>query len=434
MDEALLRRIGELVQGAGGRALLVGGCVRDRVLGQAPKDHDIEVFGLDAPAVARALAPLGAVMSVGSTFVVQRIRGLDIDFSLPRDADFTSASRQRDLTMNSMGQDLLTQEILDPHGGRQDLQNKVLRATDVRYFGTDPLRGMRVAQLAARFDMQPDAELRALCRGLDLSLLPAERLLEEFRKLLLKAPRPSVGLAILEQTQLLRFFPELQAMCGVPQDPHWHPEGDVWTHTCMVVDEAAALRTGGPGDFTLMLSALLHDVGKPASTATIDGRVRSGGHDVAGVPLAVNFLTRLRASTETVQQVSALVRHHLAPAMLVQGGAKDKAYRRLIRDLQAVDLSVADLAALARADHLGRTTADALARRFAAGDTFMENVARLGLAHTRVRDVVQGRDLLARGYKPGPAMGALLDACREVQDETGWEDANCILDRVLAGS
>ena len=203
--------------------------------------------------------------AVGRAFGVFRVGGIDADFSLPRrdskrgpghrgfdvapdpSLDFAEAARRRDLTVNSIGIDPLTGDVLDPHGGRRDLTRRVLRATDPARFPEDPLRGLRVAQLAARLDMTPDEALVALCRTLDLSELSGERVFDEFTKLLLRAARPSIGLRVLEDTGQLRFFPELDALRGVPQDPKWHPEGDVWLHTLMVLDVAATLRGANPG-------------------------------------------------------------------------------------------------------------------------------------------------------------------------------------------
>ncbi len=163
-------------------------------------------------------------------------------------------------------------------------ETKRLRATDPAHFPEDPLRGLRVAGFAARFEMAPDAELKRLCSELDLSELSAERVFAELEKLLLRSEKPSIGFELLRETKLLRFFPEVEALVGVPQEPDWHPEGDVWIHTMMVLDEAAKLRTGSVDeDLALMYGALAHDFGKPSTTRTIGGRITSYEHDVKGV-------------------------------------------------------------------------------------------------------------------------------------------------------
>ena len=509
--------IARAVRDAGGRALVVGGWVRDHLLGVRSKDVDIEVFGLEVERLEALLAGFGGVHAIGRAFGVLRVGGIDIDFSLPRrdskrgpghrgfdvepdpTLDFAEAARRRDLTVNSIGIDPLTGEVLDPHGGRRDLERRVLRATDPAHFPEDPLRGLRAAQLAARLEMAPDEELVALCRSLDLSELSGERVFDELRKLLLRAARPSIGFKVLEDTGQLRYFPELDALRGVPQDPEWHPEGDVWVHTLMVLDVAATLRSDGtepgehapdpstrppaadaspdPGapsadgtthasdeaarslddatavdgatspvrdgahsrgndsreDLALMLGALCHDLGKPVTTERVGGRIRSYRHDLAGVAPTRALLRRMRAPGALVDRVAALVEHHLAPALFVKSGATAKGYRRLARKLERAGVGIELLVRVARADHLGRTTADALAGRFEAGDAFLAAAHAHSVEHAAPRDAVLGRHLVARGMEPGPGFAPILERCREIQDETGWTDPDTILDHALAG-
>ncbi len=367
-----IQAIAQAVRGAGGRALLVGGWTRDRLLGLDSKDYDMEVFGLPLRRLEELLSGFGEVIAVGRAFGVLKIKGVPLDIALPRkdskvgrghrgfvvdldpDLDFADAARRRDLTINSIGYDPLDGILLDPHGGEYDLRAGILRATDPSRFAEDSLRGLRVAQFLARFEMRPDDRLLELCAGLDLSDLPGERLHEEFRKLLLQAERPSLGFEFLRTTGLLRFFPELAAMIGVPQDPAWHPEGTVWEHTLLVLDQEAGLRTGEPDrDWVLMLGALCHDLGKPLTTVTDEaGRIRSPGHEPAGVPVCEAFLARIRASSGVTAQVSGLVRHHLAPMTLVKNGATAKGFRRLARRLAAAGLDARLLPRLAAASAL----------------------------------------------------------------------------------
>lgn len=445
-------RMAASIRDAGGRALLVGGYARDLLLGLASKDLDFEVYGLPIESLETVLSTWGEVIAVGKAFGVLRVKGIDADFSIPRrdsktgrghrgflveldpTLGFAEAARRRDVTINSMAIDPLTGELLDAHGGRDDLARRVLRATDAGRFAEDSLRALRVAQFRARFEMEPDAELRSICSGMDLSDLPGERMFEELRKLLLKARRPSVGLEFLRETGLLRFFPQIAAMVGVPQDKEWHPEGTVWEHTLLVVDEAAAARTGDEAeDLVVMLGALLHDVGKPLTTVEIGGRIRSPLHEERGLLPAREFLSRLHVSNQLVDQVSGLVLHHLAPICFFRGAASPRAYRRLARKLDAVGLNARVLWRLAQADHFGRTTPDALARQFPAGDEFLRRASELSVEVQANPDAVLGRHLVARGYKPSPWFGKALAACRDVADETGWTDPDQILDRVLPG-
>ena len=453
---------------AGGKALLVGGHVRDRVFVDLGRpidaaldfnDIDIEVYGLSLARLEEVLGSCGGreVISVGRSFGVFKVKGLfsdkrlDCSFSMPRrdnkvgrghrgfqvefdpELGFEEAARRRDLTMNSIGVEILGPKVEDPHGGRPDIEAGIMRATDPEHFPEDPLRGLRVAQFAARFPwMEPDDELDELCRALDFSELPGERLFEEFRKLLLWGQKPSLGLDFLHRTALLHFFPELEAMVGVRQDAQWHPEGTVWEHTLLVVDEAAAARRGGEDedeDLVVMFAALCHDLGKPATTVEVDGRIRSPNHDCEGIEPARRFLDRLRAPGDLVAAVEVLVQHHLAPANFTSQEASPRAYRRLARRLDAGGMNARILHRVAQADHFGRTTADALARQFPAGAEFLRQVELLELEEAGEPDVVLGRHLIARGLEPGPGFAGILDRCREIQDETGWKSSEQILER-----
>ena len=448
MLDPVILDIARAVRAAGGRALLVGGYVRDRLLGLEAKDVDVEVFGLDLGALESLLGAFGRVLRVGESFGVLRLAEVDADFSLPRrdskvspghrgfavasdpHLDFESAARRRDLTINAMSLDPLSEELIDPCGGRGDLERGVLRATDPRAFPEDPLRALRVAQFIARFEMRPEPDLVELCREAPLDEVSGERIFEELRKLLLKGRRPSAGLRFLETSGLLRFFPELLALAGVPQDPEWHPEGDVWVHTLMVVDEAARLRDGSAEDLALMLGALCHDLGKPLTTHTdARGRIRSPEHSERGVEPTRAFLERLRAPKELVRRVCALVEHHLAPALFVRNGAAAKGYRRLARKLDASGVPLGLLVRVAQADHLGRIGP---VRESPPGDAFLAQARRHLVAERPPRDVVMGRHLVARGLTPGPAFSGILERCREIQDEEDWQDADRIIDAVLA--
>ena len=454
---------------AGGRAFLVGGHVRDWIFSESDRpvasavefnDIDIEVYGLQLARLEEVLGSFGEVISVGRSFGVFKVKGLfsdkwvDCSFSLPRrdnkvgrghrgfqveldpELGFEEAARRRDLSMNSIGVEIPGAEVEDPHGGRADIEAGIMRATDPEHFPEDPLRGLRVAQFAARFPwMEPDDALVELCRALDLSELPGERLFEEFRKLLLKGQEPSRGLDFLHRAGLLRFFPELEAMVGVKQDAQWHPEGTVWEHTLLVVDEAAKARRGEgfeEEDLIVMFAALCHDLGKPATTVEVDGRVRSPNHEREGVEPTRQFLGRLRAPSALVAAVEVLVHHHLAPANFVSQAASPKAYRRLARKLDAGGMNARILHRLAEADHFGRTTADALAHEFPAGAEFLRQAELLELEEAGEPDVVLGRHLIARGQEPGPGFSEILDRCREIQDETGWKSSEQILERYFA--
>ena len=429
----LARRVARAVRDAGGRALIVGGWVRDTLRGVDSKDIDIEAYGLPADKLHAVLAGLGPVNSVGASFAVFKLGPLDV--SLPRTESkagrghrgFTvigdpqlplaAAARRRDFTVNAIARDPLQEEYLDPHGGRADLARGLLRMVDPATFGDDSLRVLRAMQLAARLEFDVDEPTRAVCRTIALDDLPAERIWGEFDKLLLRARRPSIGLALARDIGVVRrLFPELDALIDCPQEPEWHPEGDVWTHTLLVVDQARGRIDDlpRPRQVAVMLGAVCHDFGKPATTARIDGRIRSLNHEEMGVPPATAFLDRLNVHAldgyDVRHQVLGLVAHHLKPGMwrTARDGVGDGAFRRLARK---VDLEL--LARLAKADCQGRTG------HFdcSAMDWFLERARSLGVEHAPPEPLLLGRHLLQLGLPPGPRIGRILKLVYERQLE-----------------
>ncbi|MBM4118342.1 HD domain-containing protein [bacterium] len=437
---SLIRTLAEEIAAGGGRAYYVGGCVRDRLLGLPSLDLDIEVYGLPLAALEALLARHGRVQAVGRTFGILKFRarrGGEADFGLPRreslsgrghrgftvdlDPSITprEACARRDFTVNAMLEDVLTGEVHDFFGGRADLAARRLRHTSPA-FSEDPLRVYRLMQLGARYALDPAPETLALCREMDLGALAPERVYAEFEKLLLLAAAPSRGLAVARAAGVLAFHPELAAMIGCPQDPDWHPEGDVWTHTLLVVDAAARLRTGDRRlDLALMFGALCHDLGKPLTTHRKQGRILSPGHTEAGEEPARRFLGRLTQDGELIEAVLRFVRLHLRPAEFyrVREEIGDGAIRRL-----ATEVNIVELVLLARADHLGRTTADALAGEFPAGDWLLAKAAELAVEREAPAPLLMGRHLLEAGWQPGPAVGEAVNAAYEAQLEEAFVD------------
>ena len=438
---ALARRVARAVRDAGGRALIVGGWVRDDLLDRAAdrsapagraerQDIDLEVFGLPAERLRAVLAGLGQVNSVGAAFAVFKLGPLDV--SLPRSESkagrghrgfvvtgdphlpLEEAARRRDFTVNAIAWDPLRGEHLDPHGGRGDLRRKRLRMVDRATFGDDSLRVLRAVQLAARLEFEVDEATRAACRATPLDDLPAERVWGEFEKLLLLAARPSPGFALARETGVVeRLFPELAALVDCPQEPEWHPEGDVWTHTLLVIDEARRRIDDlpRPRRLAVMLGAVCHDFGKPATTAYVDGRIRSLNHEEMGVPPAAAFLDRLNVHSfdgyDVRGQVLGLVAHHLKPGMWrAAPKVGDGAFRRLARK---VDLEL--LARLAQADCRGR----AGVFDCSAMDWFLGRARSLGVQHAPPPPILMGRHLLALGARPGPGVGSILRRVYERQ-------------------
>lgn len=432
-----------------GRPRLVGGGVRDWLLGIEPKDFDVEVAAVDFDRLHHALQQFGATDVVGRSFGVIKVRsaasGREYDFSLPRRESKTGAGHRgfkvaadpqltdaeaaarRDFTLNAIALDPFTGELVDPHHGRRDLQDRILRHTSTA-FVEDPLRVLRAFQLAARFDLTLAPETAALCRSISETYreLPVERVWGEWEKWATKAVRPSRGLAVLEETDWLRHFPAVAALRGTPQEPEWHPEGDVFTHTQHCLDALVALPDWAASDPArrrlLMFAVLAHDFGKPSTTAQAEkrGALRwiSPGHESAGGEPAKAFLRGIGAPLELDTPVCALVVNHLAHHH-GQQELSDSAVRRLARKLEPATID--DLAAVMRADANGRPPIES-PEVHALIDALVAKAHALQLADAAPKPILLGRHLLALGMKPGPHLKPILDAAFEAQLDGAFQD------------
>lgn len=423
--------IARAVEGAGGRALIVGGWVRDKLMGRESKDVDLEVYGLPAEKLRELLGRFGSVNAVGESFTVFKVAAIDV--ALPRRESKvgrghkgfevhgdpglspSEAARRRDFTINAISWDPLRDTYDDPFDGRADIERGLLTAVDPSTFGDDSLRVLRAVQFAARFEFTLDPATEALCRTISLDDLPSERIWSEIEKLLLQAQRPSRGFELALRIGVIdALFPEIKALVGCPQEPEWHPEGDVWIHTLMVIDQARTRIDDlpHPRKVAVMLGAVCHDLGKPPTTAFLDGRIRSIDHEQAGVEPATAVLDRLNvhsiAGFDVRREVLGITAHHLKPGMfgMSKTPVSDGAFRRLA---QKVDLEL--LARVAKSDCMGR------AGDFdcSAMDWFLERARQLGVEHAPPPPILLGRHLLALGVKPGPRMGEILRFVYEKQ-------------------
>lgn len=411
--------LAERVSAAGGRAYFVGGFVRDRLMGQDGKDIDIEIHGITPKTLEAVLDSLGERTIMGISFGVYGLKHFELDIAMPRSEtktgrghkDFTidvdpflgteKAAQRRDFTINALMQDVLTGEVIDHFGGIEDLRKRRIRHVNDASFGEDPLRVLRAAQFAARFEFDVAQETVEICAAMDLSALAGERIMEELNKALLKANRPSIFFETLcRMNQLHDWFPEVEALIGTPQEPRFHPEGDVYTHTMLVLDHAALLREQAVFPRGLMLSALCHDFGKPHTTAADEtGRIRSIGHEAEGVTLSERFIGRMNNEVRLKKYVANMVKLHMRPNALPVMGSGNKAYMKLLDE--AVEPS--DLLLLAKADHLGcansrdyNETEQLLLMQLQAYNQLMQ------------QPQVRGEDLLKAGVKPGKQMGEAI--------------------------
>ncbi len=438
----LIISLARAVRDEGGRALLVGGCVRDRFYGVEPKDFDVEVFGIHAEKMGRLLEGVAAnVIRVGRSFPVWKIWNEEmgtenaIDVALPRrepKADavvldpgmtFTEAASGRDFTMNAIGLDPLTEEIIDPHGGVADIHDRVLRHVSPR-FSEDPLRVLRGMQFCGRFGLTAHPETIRFCQGLNSDGISSERLLEEWKKLILKAKVPSKGLQFLASTGWDRCFPELAALKGVPQEPEWHPEGDAWIHTGHCLDAFAKRRTGDEQkDLRVGLAVLCHDFGKATHTKITNGRVTAHGHEEAGEAPAEVFLRRMTDQTDLIQAIKVLVGRHMVPGslhkeVLKQGKpeAMDASIRRLALQLSKQGSSLDDLALVCECDRAGRPPLP----EHSPAIEWLRSRAQIGkVLHEKPKALLQGRDLIALGLAPGVEFKAIIDEAFQRQLDGG---------------
>ncbi|MYA08075.1 MAG: HD domain-containing protein [Holophagales bacterium] len=431
----------------GGCVRVVGGSVRDAMLERPFTEFDLEAFRIEPMDLDRMLEDLGLrVDRVGRAFSVVKLRGVPVDVALPRrevsvgaghrdflvdaDPDMTveEAAERRDYTINAISYEPLAGRVDDPLGGQADLERRRLRHASHR-FTEDPLRVLRGMQLVARLGLEPDPDTVRLCSGIDWRELSVERVFEEWRKLLLRGIEIGRGLRFLEASGWLQAYPELQATVGCGQDPEWHPEGDVWTHTGHVLDAFATERLGEEEeDLVVGLACVCHDLGKPATTRFVDGRLRSRGHEAAGEAPTRSFLARLTNQRGLVDDVVRLVVDHLKPRQLYQGGAGDAAVRRLAHRVKRIDR----LVRVARADARGRPPLPPADCEDC--DWLLSRAEALRIKDQAPTPLVLGRDLIARGLPPGPEIGVLVDRCYQAQLDGAFEERTAglrFLDSVL---
>jgi tRNA nucleotidyltransferase (CCA-adding enzyme) len=463
-------KIAEAVKAAGGRALLVGGSVRDEVLGKESKDFDLEIYGIQPDTLEKLVHTFGKVDSVGKAFGILKITdgGMDIDVSIPRrdskvreghkgflvDTDpnmsIKEAGRRRDFTFNALSKDPLTAEIFDPFNGVEDLRTRTLRVTDPELFKDDPLRVMRGAQFIGRFGLRPDQRSMKLFQEIVPSLheLPKERMCEEWNKLLLKSERPSLALqALFDMGVIESLYPELVALSGTPQEFDWHPEGDVWTHTLMVVDSAKDVcrieRLGKDESQVVMMAALCHDLGKPTTTEFKDGRIKSQGHEPAGAEPTKVFLRKIGASKELEQKIVPLVKEHLWPGTMYRKHLAGEevapgVFRRLAKRIWPA--TIAELTYVAESDNRGRGPFPdsknpdqfVLPEPYEAGRWVREEARRLGVEKEIPKPILFGRDLLKLGFKAGREFSKPIDLSEQLRDEKNMTHEDVLA--LLAGS
>ena len=427
------------LQEIGATPIIVGGSVRDFFLNIPVKDYDIEIFGIDSlETIQKSLEKFASVKLVGKSFGVLtlRVNEYDFDFALPRiekkignthqdfeiitnaNLSFKEAAIRRDFTINAIGYDFCTKDFLDPFDGINDLKNRVLKHIDDKTFIEDSLRVYRAVQFSARFDFSLDERTFELCKKIvqnnELHFLPKERIYEEFKKLFLKSSKPSIGFELLKDLGVLKYFPELKALISCVQDPIYHPEGDVWIHTMMCLDELSRiLKEENIVDeyrkLYLFYAILCHDFGKPFCTKEINGKITSHKHESLGIEPTISFLSKLTNEKKFIEIVSSLVKNHLIPFQLYLAESSLKAIKRL-----SLKVNIEDLCLVCLADCLGRTIPDK--EKCPKATSWVLNKAKeLDIHNEPIKPIVQGRDLIELGFKPSDKFKEILEFAFDLQ-------------------
>ena len=435
----ILENILKNLQELGARPILVGGCVRDYFLNKEIKDFDIEIFDFDSLELLEiSLKKFGNVKLVGKSFGVLtlKVEGYDFDFALPRiekkvgnshtdfevitnsNLSFEEAAIRRDFTINAIGYDYFKDEFIDPFNGIDDLKNRIIRHINDKTFIEDSLRVYRAIQFAARFEFDIDEKTKDLCKKIvlsdELSYLPKERIYEEFKKLFLKSNKPSIGFELLRELGLLKYFKELEVLINCEQEPEYHPEGDVWIHTLMCLDELAKILEKEKIEdeykkLYLFYGILCHDFGKPFCTKEINGKITSYKHESLGIEPTISFLEKLTNEKKFIEIVCSLVKNHLIPFQLYLSHSSEKAVKRL-----SLKVNIEDLCLVCLADCLGRDIEDKC-KCYDAINWLNEKAKELEIHNEPIKPLVQGRDLIALGYKPSKEFKEILEFAFDLQ-------------------
>lgn len=433
----------DAVESAGGICRVVGGSIRDSLLGLSPKDFDVEVYGLELEQIAKSLSKVGKTNLVGKAFAVVKLwtHGKEYDFSVPRreskvgsghrgfaiqsDTHLSEAEalKRRDFTLNALLYDYRKKEIIDYYGGIEDLEARKLRHVSPA-FVEDPLRVLRAMQFAGRFELDLDEETAALCQdiGSEFWTLPKERIWNEWEKWAGRSQSLAHGMRVLEKSGWIRYFPSLNALRLLPQDPVWHPEGNAWTHTlcCLeaLVRETDWLKLPEQERIPLAFAVLCHDLGKARCTRWALKRGAkhwiSPGHETESVWLTESFLDGMRAPHLVRDKAMCLVGNHHFLNTAPEGGHTDAALRRLAKRLSPA--STHELVYVLTSDHLGRPplVSREQTQRI---EEFKKRIQELDLKQSAPQPILLGRHLIKRGLKPGPRFKAILDQAYEAQLE-----------------
>lgn len=422
----LAKKIAKLVTKVNGTTYYIGGYVRDKLRKKSTTDIDIEVHNITSKQLEDILDSLGMQIYIEENFGIYKIAGYTLDIAMPRKENkrgsghknfdicidpymgtYKSAIR-RDFTINALMQNVMTEEIIDHFGGIDDIKHGIIRHIDPKTFIEDPLRVLRAAQFAARFDYTVTDDTMRLCSGMDLAQLSSERIISEIAKALLMSDRPSIFFKVLRDTdQLDIWFPELKSIIDIPQDPQNHAEGDVWNHTMMVIDAANKYKHRSNNPLGFMLAALVHDFGKAICTEIINGKIHAYGHEIIGLPLVKTFMQRITNEKNLVSYVLNLTKYHMAPNKLAANNSSIKSTNKLFDS----SLDPEALICLAISDKLGRITKN---KKCITYENFLYErleIYRNYMSHPHV----SGQDLINAGLTPSTKFSRYLNFAHKLR-------------------
>lgn len=439
-DYALTTQIAKDVKALGGTAYLVGGIVRDKLLGIQNDDIDIEVHGIMPEQLKEILQKYGELKTIGNSFGIYNLNGYDIDIAMPRKEtangrgghkDFEvlvdpfcgveEAAKRRDFTINSIYMDILTGEYIDPYNGILDLKNGIIRATNKDTFIEDPLRVLRAARFASRFNFSIAPETIELCSTMDLSKLPKERVMEELIKLFGNSinGRKSVFFDTLYACNQTEWFKEIYLLKDIQQNTKYHAEGNVYNHTMLVLDgispkELRYYSFSDKDSVILHLAVLCHDLGKiRASQMDENGIWHNYGHEAFTYD-AENLLNRLTTDKEIQKKVLFLCKNHMSPVRLAKHNSNLTKTNTLFDECEKISPNFGNLLiCLSLDDFNGReflNTADFLTKeeQLYHLEEWLNDRYSHYLEYVSSHSEICGQDLINLGLEPGEIFTEIL--------------------------
>jgi len=437
-----------------GKAYLVGGAVRDLILNKDIYDLDIEVHYIDLNRLKSILELFSKVNLVGKSFGILKLESSNIDWSLPRKdkggrkpiveidpyMDIKEALKRRDLTINAIAIDLFDYKIVDPFNGISDIKNRILRSPDINFFEEDPLRFFRVMQFIARFNMYPNEELNERCKKVNIDNLSIERIEAEFKKMLLKSQYPSKGIRWLNDIDRLKdILPDLDKTKYIKQDIRYHPEIWVFEHLMQTLDAASFIcdisNIENTNDkLAILYSALFHDIGKIYTTKIIDKKIISYNHEVIGYNIVKNSLKKILTSKKLIEEISILIRYHMAPLQFIKQNSKAKAYKKLALKL-AKNCNIYKLSRLSLADLKGRNGKENKPKLDCIEcdniiDKFTYNANKYGVLFHPIKALITGKDLL-EFLNEGTKIGEILKYAYKIQIDNNINNKDDLLKYII---